>query len=220
MKELDKQIWKPKNINHAFGLICYKKETHEEFYNNSDVSSENINKYLNVQPEDVVMDVGCGVGRLSRYFCNIAKQVYGLDITDEMLEFCKQEMKEYNNFQPIKVEGSDYSQIKDNEITKAFSNLVFQHNIRQNQYNMLKEIYRCLAKGGLFWVQIANLTSELGWNRFTSQAQRYKNNEIKDGEMKHEHLHPAEFQWYCDDIGFEIITTYTVGENIVFILRK
>ncbi|MGM9533913.1 MAG: class I SAM-dependent methyltransferase [Intestinibacter sp.] len=51
-------------------------------------------KYIDISPEDTVLDVCCGAGRLSVPIAKIAKHVTGLDSSKEMLKYFKQNVEE------------------------------------------------------------------------------------------------------------------------------
>ncbi len=47
-----------------------------------------LQQYLGPGKEDVLLEVGCGIGRLTEYLSRFAHAVYGIDLVDEFIDQC------------------------------------------------------------------------------------------------------------------------------------
>ena len=97
----------------------------------------------------VVVEYGCGVGRILQYVAQRAKLVIGLDISDGMLE------KARNN-----VSGENIQFIQSEKFTQedvanlVYSFMVLQHNNIQNQNKIMRHIHSILKPNGTAIVQL------------------------------------------------------------------
>lgn len=102
-----------------------------------------------------ILEIGCGVGRLSRSFSDIFKEVHAVDIDQEMVGLSKILHQDRKNLYFHKVDGSGLASFEDNSFDYVFSYYVFQH-IRnmKNIINYFNEIHRILKPKGLFQIQV------------------------------------------------------------------
>ncbi len=82
---------------------------------------------LEVGPDDAVLDIGCGVGRLTRALARRAGQVYGLDVSREMLRLAEQQNPDLENVEWVHGDGAGLAAIGDDSVDGCFSHVVFQH---------------------------------------------------------------------------------------------
>ena len=84
-------------------------------------------KSLNLSKDDIVLDIGCGVGRLSVPIAKIVKKVYALDISKKMLEYAKKyaesECVEDIEFIQGNWEEFDIATIEKVDVTIAYNSL-------------------------------------------------------------------------------------------------
>jgi ubiquinone/menaquinone biosynthesis C-methylase UbiE len=138
----------------------------EEFKRNGDEFLEIYTQVCGLQPDEKMLDVGCGIGRktlpLTQYLNENA--VYeGIDITKMGIDWCRERITpRYPNFhfQHIDVYNKHYnpsgkvqpSQYKfpyaDEFFTFVMLGSVFTHMSPDDVENYLSEVYRVLRKGG------------------------------------------------------------------------
>lgn len=80
-----------------------------------------------VGPQDVVLDIGCGLGRLTRALADQAGRVIGLDVSSEMIERARRLNAHLDNVQFIHGDGESLSGIAEESIDICVSHVVFRH---------------------------------------------------------------------------------------------
>lgn len=110
-----------------------------------------------VTETDVVLDIGCGVGRLTRALSASAREVYGLDVSAEMLERARQINADLTNVHWVHGDGCSLAPIPDAGVDACVSHVVFQH-VPDPRITMgyVAEMGRVLRPGGWAAFQVSN----------------------------------------------------------------
>jgi ubiquinone/menaquinone biosynthesis C-methylase UbiE len=118
----------------------------------SDITEQTL-ALMDLQPNDRVLDLGCGTGWAARRMAKIvtAGEVVGLDVADEMLHRGKRASAGINNIRYLW--GSAESiPVLDNRFSKVLSVESFYYY--SNQGKALDEVHRVLAPGGKVFILI------------------------------------------------------------------
>jgi SAM-dependent methyltransferase len=109
-----------------------------------------------VGPDETVLDIGCGVGRLTRALARRAGHVYGLDVSREMLELARRHNPELDNVEWLHGDGAGLAVIGDSSVDGCFSHVVFQH-IPDPEITLdyVREMGRVLRPGGWALFQVS-----------------------------------------------------------------
>jgi SAM-dependent methyltransferase len=82
---------------------------------------------VSIAPENELLDIGCGVGRMTRALAHRAAHIYGLDISREMLERAEALNDELHNVTWLHGDGRGLAALDDDSVDGCFSHVVFQH---------------------------------------------------------------------------------------------
>ncbi|MDQ6804745.1 MAG: class I SAM-dependent methyltransferase [Actinomycetota bacterium] len=82
---------------------------------------------VEIKPTDTVLDIGCGVGRLSRVIAGRAARVCGLDISSEMIDRAREHHASLANIEWIVGDGTSLRPLPDGSVDGCVSHVVFQH---------------------------------------------------------------------------------------------
>jgi len=80
-----------------------------------------------VRAEDVVVDIGCGVGRLTRVLAARARRVIGVDVSAEMLARARELNPGLTHVEWIHGDGRGLPGVGDGSVDACVSHVVFQH---------------------------------------------------------------------------------------------
>ncbi|HVS28531.1 MAG TPA: methyltransferase domain-containing protein [Solirubrobacteraceae bacterium] len=110
-----------------------------------------------VGPQDVALDIGCGVGRLTRVLAVRATRVYALDVSAEMLDRARSHHPDEDNIEWLLGDGRTLAGVPDASIDAAVSHVVFQH-IPDPEVTLgyVRELGRVLAPEGWAALQLSN----------------------------------------------------------------
>jgi SAM-dependent methyltransferase len=110
---------------------------------------------LNIIDTDIILDIGPGLGDISKNLSNVVKKVYCCDINQSLLNMAEMNCQHRSNmsFHLVDNVNKPLCFLDDNSITKAFAYSVFVHCSIITIINYFKELKRVLKKDGLFFTQ-------------------------------------------------------------------
>jgi ubiquinone/menaquinone biosynthesis C-methylase UbiE len=113
-----------------------------------------------LEPGDRVVEIGCGVGRLTRAIASRCTAVDAVDVSAEMLALAREHNPELGNVRWILGDGETLTGVADESADACFSHVDFQH-IPDPAITLgyVREIGRVLRPGGRAVFQISNLPS-------------------------------------------------------------
>lgn len=168
--DLDKQIqkmqrdWDLRAQKNARYYVNTAKQdwTDEEFFRSGErtVAEEILTDMINIcqgkDPKDMkVLEIGCGAGRVTRALAEVFGQVYGVDISGEMVKQAKAALAGHPNVHIYQNNGKDLTILGSVSFDFAFSSIVFQHiPSREVIENYVCEVQRLLRPGALFKFQV------------------------------------------------------------------
>jgi ubiquinone/menaquinone biosynthesis C-methylase UbiE len=101
------------------------------------------------------LEIGCGVGRMTRMLSRVFGHVTGVDISEEMIAQARRNTADWNNVDLIVGDGCTLGGLPDSSYDYAFSYIVFQHI---PSYDVIasycREVFRVLQPGSLFKFQV------------------------------------------------------------------
>jgi SAM-dependent methyltransferase len=104
---------------------------------------------LAVGPADHVLDLGCGIGRLTRVLAERAAHVTALDVSPEMLARAQEEHPDLGNVTWVLGDGETLTGVEDGSLDAAVSHVVLQHiPSAKVQLGYVAELGRVLRPGG------------------------------------------------------------------------
>lgn len=110
-----------------------------------------------LRPDDEAVEIGCGVGRLTRALAARARSVAALDVSAEMLAQAKDANAGLDNVRWVQGDGTSLAGIDDASTDACFSHVVFQHIPDPGiTLGYVREMGRVLRSGGWSAFQISN----------------------------------------------------------------
>jgi SAM-dependent methyltransferase len=167
--------WDRRALENARHYVVTGKQqwTDEEFWRSGQATlqEEILNDLPNVcqgkDPRQMrVLEIGCGAGRVTRAFAGFFGEVWGVDISAEMIRQARKACAGFSNAHLVQNNGKDLHAVSSpwrlrlglepaRQFDFAFSFMVFQHiPNREIIENYVREAHRLLRPGGLFKFQV------------------------------------------------------------------
>tara|TARA_B110000003_G_C16619926_1_gene522752 strand:+ start:730 stop:1920 length:1191 start_codon:yes stop_codon:yes gene_type:complete len=131
-----------------YSCAYFKNEddTLEEAQNNK---INHIIKKLNIQPNQKVLDIGCGWGSLAIDIAKSAQcEVTGITLSENQLIYCKKKAKELNLENQINFKLMDYRELNE-KFDRVVSVGMFEHVGRKFYKKFFKQVEKLLSKDGI-----------------------------------------------------------------------
>ena len=110
-----------------------------------------------IEPHHDVVEIGCGVGRITRPLSELARSVHALDVSPEMLARAREANPGLANVEWILGDGASLRGIADASADVVFSHVVFQHIPDPAvTFSYVRDMGRVLRPGGWAAFQVSN----------------------------------------------------------------
>jgi len=99
---------------------------------------------------DSCLEIGCGVGRMTLLLNRVFERLFGIDVSEDMLEIARKHVKA-----EFLLSDGEHIPLPRESVSAAFSLIVFQHlDTEADGLNYLKEIFDVLKPGGTIMLNI------------------------------------------------------------------
>ncbi len=146
----------------------------------------------------VVLDLGCGIGRVESSLWRHCREIYAVDVSDRMLTLSKRRLAGIPNIKLLRLNGTDLHVFQENMFDLCFSFHCLQHMEKEDAYLALREIHRVLNLGGIAYLHFPDLTSETYFSLFKSTEHRRDKSRVRAYTM-------PELKKIVSDLGFSIV---------------
>ena len=172
---------------------------------------------VGIGPDDVVLEIGCGVGRVGKHLARHCRRWIGSDVSPNMLRFAAENVGGLENVEFVELSGYDLRPIANDSIDVVYCTVVFPHLSQWDRYSYVEDAFRVLRSGGKLYVDNVNLCSESGWKIFQEHRRIPPLERIPQiGECST----PEELMEYLRRAGFESIQSKPGDELIAVWGRK
>jgi ubiquinone/menaquinone biosynthesis C-methylase UbiE len=159
-----KSIWNAVSISEDDAKFAVIGSLDEEAYKSTgEVTKNRLQQFVGISPDDVVLEIGAGVGRVGAALAPICKEWIGADVSENMISHIKQRLGEFKNVRTVTTNGFDLSEIPSESIDVVYCTVVFMHLDEWERFGYIKEGFRVLKPGGRMLVDNVDLTSDEGW---------------------------------------------------------
>jgi ubiquinone/menaquinone biosynthesis C-methylase UbiE len=155
---------------------------------------------VGIRPEDIVLEIGCGIGRVGRFVAPLCRRWIGCDVSPNMLKLSAERLHDLPNIELVELSGYNLAGVADGSIDLVYSTVVFMHLESWDRYTYVLEAMRVLRPGGRIYVDNVNLCSDEGWQVFENHRNYYA------PEQRPPHITqcstPQEIETYLTRAGF------------------
>ena len=143
-----------------------KPATDESLDEHGGLSAKVIIDKLGLGPDDSVLEVGVGVGRLAKVIAPQVREYHGTDISSNMIDHARRRCRELDNVFFYHAPTNDLSIFPSAKFDAVFFQVVLIHLDREDAFHYLEEVHRTLKPDGRLWAQFYNLLHLGGWKEF------------------------------------------------------
>jgi SAM-dependent methyltransferase len=218
-----KDFWNGKAKSPEAAMAAVDGSTNEDTLQHTGRwSAEQVRTALDIGPDDRVLELGCGVGRIGRELAPDCREWVGTDISENMIEHARRRLEGHGRSSFHQLSRSCLDMIGDAEIDKAYSIAVFCHMDKEDLYLYLRDLHRVLRPGGMIFVETWNLAHPIGWRRWEyeplvwSQSDQSQRKDV----ARNQFCTPDEFEIYVSRAGFDVLANYDASQSVQIIAGK
>jgi ubiquinone/menaquinone biosynthesis C-methylase UbiE len=161
---------------------------------------------VGIGKEDVVLEIGCGVGRVGKVVAPLCRKWIGCDVASNMLALTAARLKDLPNVELVEISGYNLCGVADASVDVVYCTVVFMHLESWDRYNYILEGFRVLRPNGRIYVDNINLCSDGGWKVF--EVHRAMSSTNRPPHMT-QNSTPQEIEAYLRRAGFSDVQIRT-----------
>lgn len=123
-------------------------------------------------PNDVVLEIGCGIARVGKVMSRGCLHWFGADISGGMLRHATERLRDRKNTTLVELSTVGLQEFPRDAFDLVYCTIVFMHLFEWDRYRYVEEAFRVLRPGGHCYFDNFPLDSVHGWNVFT-EGTRY-----------------------------------------------
>jgi len=207
-----KQFWNDKASTPESALAAVDGSASEEVVRiTGRFTARQVATALDLNSEDRVLELGCGVGRIGRELAPHCAHWTGVDISERMISHARERLGHLGNAEFFQLERTSLDRIADDSLTKAYSVAVLCHMDKEDLYLYLQELHRTVRPGGVIYVETWNLAHPIGWKRWEYEVSNWRRSEQRQRKdvARNQFCTPDEFQLYVRQAGFQTLASYS-----------
>ena len=185
-------------------------------------AARQVSRALGLDGSQRVLELGCGVGRIGRELVDNCRAWHGVDISQSMLSVAAERLAGAESAEFSLLKQTSLDMIADESLDAAYSVAVLCHIDKEDLYLYLEELNRCVADGGLIYVETWNLAHPMGWRRwdFEVNAWRDADQQKRKNVSRNQFCVPEEFHLYLEKAGWEIVRSWSDSPWIQVVAGK
>jgi SAM-dependent methyltransferase len=121
---------------------------------------------VGIRKDDVVLEIGCGIGRVGRVVAPLCRKWIGCDVASNMLSLAAERLRDLPGVELKEISGYDLRGVADVSVDVVYCTVVFMHLETWDRYSYILEAFRVLRPNGRIYVDNINLCSDGGWKVF------------------------------------------------------
>lgn len=129
-----------------------------------------LERFVGLHPTDVVLEIGCGVGRIAPAVAPRVSEWIGADISGNMIGHAKRRLADLPNVRLIELAEVGLAEVPDASVDVVYCTVVFMHLYEWDRYKYVAEAFRVLKPGGRLYCDNIDIASQLGWTMFSDAA--------------------------------------------------
>lgn len=179
-----------------------------EWARSGEATAGDVRELAQVTPQDDVLEIGCGAGRVGRLLAPHCRTWTGGDVSPNMLRFAGEALAALRNVSTVRLNGYDLAGIANGSKDVVYCTGVFMHLDEWERFRYVKDARRVLRPGGRLYIDNFNLLEPEGWTLFLEHVEM---DPAKRPANISRHSTPAELEAYVRHAGFGDVRVRTGG---------
>lgn len=199
--------WLPPDHRSA-RLSIYNSDDETHFEEGGRRDAARVGKHISAG--SVVLDFGCGSGRVTRYVAPMCAQLWAVDVSPRMLELARERLAGAANVRFARCHDVTVPDVPSESVDVVYSFLVLQHLEREDAFLALRELRRVIRPSGTAILTFPNLLSDAYLEGFV----RYALTGEVANQARARIYTPQEVERLLPAAGFSIVAMET-GDDII-----
>ena len=200
--------WEIAGLTRALTMEAILRGVNEQdFWKEGERDASRLTRF--VDPSSVVLDVGCGIGRVMKFIAPKCREISGVDTSTLILRRAKHELRSFKNCHLYRQDFKKCSAFSNDSFDLVYSFYVLQHMEKEDAYLSLLLMRRILKPKGILYLQFPDFTSD----HFFSLFEKYASSGSKYGARVRAYTKP-EIERLFQGAGLEIMEYVKEDENL------
>jgi ubiquinone/menaquinone biosynthesis C-methylase UbiE len=137
----------------------------------------------------IVLDVGCGIGRVMKFIAPNCKEINGVDTSSLILRRAKRELTSFKNCHFYRQDFKRFNAFSHDSFDLIYSFYTLQHMEKEDAYICLRRMQRLLRPKSIIYLQFPDFTADhyfslfekyaLGGSKYGARVRAYTKPEIE-----------------------------------------
>lgn len=194
-------------LDASYHVCCVGDE--DEIRSNGQITAAFLKEVLQIEPDDIVLEIGCGVARIGRELAPSCGEWHGADIAGNMIKYAAMRTQGLQNVFLYELPSNDLSIFPDDTFDCVYCTIVFMHLDKYDMFNYIREAQRVLVPGGRAYFDTYNILAPGAWQEFIKVLDSHPSGQ-RPGHVS-QFSTPQEVGKFMEEAGFADV--HIDGEN-------
>jgi ubiquinone/menaquinone biosynthesis C-methylase UbiE len=143
-------------------------DNEQEFWKTGEQDASRLLRFID--NSSIVLDVGCGIGRVMRFIAPYCREISGVDTSYLILRRAKRELTSFKNCHFYRQDFKRINAFPHDSFDLIYSFYTLQHMEKEDAYVCLRRMQRLLKPKGSIYLQFPDFTADHYFSLFEEYA--------------------------------------------------